>query len=71
VEATDARLLKAANPQASLVILANMNYVMKKVISDDRKVNIASYAEPARPLAPGLIDSIEYFLIHYPNSVEK
>lgn len=64
VEETDARLLKAANPQASLVILPNMNHVMKEVTSDGRKANIASYADPALPLAPGLIDSIEHFLIH-------
>ena len=63
VEETDARLLKAANPQASLVILPNMNHVMKEVTSGDRKANIASYTEPALPLAPGLIDSIEHFLI--------
>ncbi|EMM0037533.1 MULTISPECIES: alpha/beta hydrolase [Klebsiella] len=71
VKDTDARLLKAANPQASLVILPNMNHVMKEVISDDRKVNIASYAEPALPLAPGLIDSIEHFLSHTPNSAKN
>lgn len=64
VEETDARLLKAANPQASLVILPNMNHVMKEVTSDGRKANIASYADPALPLAPGLIDSIAHFLIH-------
>ncbi|MEF3107920.1 alpha/beta fold hydrolase [Raoultella sp. WB_B2P2-3] len=61
---TDARQLKAANPQASLVILPNMNHVMKEVTSDDLKANITSYAEPALPLAPGLIDSIGNFLIH-------
>ncbi|WP_281074836.1 hypothetical protein [Klebsiella quasivariicola] len=69
VEVTDARLHKAANPQASLVMLPSMNHVMKEVASDDRKANIASYAEPALPLAPGLIDSIEHFLIynsHFP-----
>lgn len=69
VEETDARLLKAANSQASLIILPNMNHVMKEVTSDDRKANIASYTEPALPLAPGLIDSIEHFLIqnsHFP-----
>ncbi|MCE9891383.1 alpha/beta hydrolase, partial [Kluyvera intermedia] len=64
VEETDARLLKAANPQASLVILPNMNHVMKEVASDDRKANIASYAEPVLPLAPGVIDSIDNFLTH-------
>ena len=71
VEETDARLLKAANPQASLVILPNMNHVMKEVISDDRKVNIASYAEPTSTLAPGLIGSIEHFLIHNSPFPEK
>lgn len=71
VEETDARLLKAANSQASLVILPNMNHVMKEVTSDDRKVNIASYTEPALPLAPGLIDSIEHFMIHNSHFPEK
>ncbi|WP_333500602.1 alpha/beta hydrolase [Kluyvera sp. CHPC 1.2972] len=71
VEETDARLLKAANPQVSLVILPDMNHVMKEVTSDDHKANIASYAEPALPLAPGLIDSIELFLIHNSPFPEK
>ncbi|MGE0969198.1 alpha/beta hydrolase [Klebsiella sp. WOUb02] len=71
VEETDARRLKAANPQASLVILPNMNHVMKEITSVDRMVNIASYAEPALPLAPGLIDSIEHFLIHNSPLPEK
>ncbi|MFU0888350.1 alpha/beta hydrolase [Kluyvera sichuanensis] len=71
VEEADARLLKAANSQASLVILPNMNHVLKEVISDDRKVNIASYAEPTSTLAPGLIGSIEHFLIHNSPFPEK
>lgn len=71
VEEADARLLKAANPQASLVILPNMNHVLKAVISDDRKVNIASYAEPTSTLAPGLIGSIEHFLIRNSPFPEK
>lgn len=64
VEEIDARRLKAANPLASLVILPNMNHIMQEVASDDRKLNIASYAESALPLAPGLLDAIEYFLNH-------
>jgi len=63
VAETDARLLKAANPQASLIIFPNMNHVMKAVTSDDPKENIASYAEPVLPLAPDLIDAIEHFII--------
>ena len=48
-----------------------MNHVMKEVASDDRKANIASYIEPESPLAPGLIDSIEHFLLHNLNFPEK
>lgn len=62
VSEADARQLKAANPQASLIILPNMNHVMKEVTSDDPGINIASYAEPTFPLAPGLIDSIGHFI---------
>ncbi|MFS2222257.1 alpha/beta hydrolase [Pantoea sp. B65] len=67
----DARQLKAANPQASLVILPNMNHVMKEVTSDDLKANITSYTEPTLPLAPGLIDSIGEFLVYNSSFSEK
>jgi hypothetical protein len=67
----DARRLKTANPRASLVILPNMNHVMKEVTSDDREANIASYTDPTLPLAPGLIESIAYFLIHSAPCSEK
>lgn len=71
VNETDARLLQAANPRASLVILPNMNHILKEMTSDDRMVNIASYAEPTRPLAPGLIDSIAHFLLQNSPFPEK
>ena len=71
VNETDARLLQAANPRASLVILPNMNHILKEMTSDDRLVNIASYAEPTRPLAPGLIDSIAHFLLQNSPFPEK
>lgn len=71
VEEMDARSLQTANPQASLVILPNMNHVMKEVTSDDLKANITSYADPALPLAPGLIESIENFLINNAPVPEK
>lgn len=71
VNETDARLLQAANPRASLVILPNMNHILKEITSDDRLVNIASYSEPTRPLAPGLIDSIAHFLLQNSPFPEK
>lgn len=53
------------------MLTPNMNHVLKEVTSDDRRANIASYAEPALPLAPGLINAIEHFLIHNSHFAEK
>lgn len=58
----DARLLKQANPKASLVLLPDVNHVLKAVTSDDRRANMATYADPSLPLAPGVIDTIAEFL---------
>ena len=58
----DARLLKQANPHASLVLLPDVNHVLKSVTSDDRRANLATYADPGLPLAPGVIDAIADFL---------
>lgn len=62
VEDIDAIRLKTANPQASLVLLPDMNHVMKEVTTGDIKENMSSYADPALPLAPGLIDAIVRFV---------
>lgn len=58
----DARLLKQADPQASLVLLPNVNHVLKSVTSDDRGANVATYSNPGLPLAPGVVDAISNFL---------
>ncbi len=57
----DARLLKQANPQASLVLLPSVNHVLKTVTTDDLRANFATYADPALPLAPGVVDAIADF----------
>ena len=62
VREADARLLARADPQARLVLLPNVNHVLKAVASDDRKTNIATYADPDLPLAPGVVDAIAEFL---------
>jgi fermentation-respiration switch protein FrsA (DUF1100 family) len=62
VSEADARLLARADPQASLVLLADVNHVLKSVASDDRKANLATYGDPERPLAPGVVDAIAGFL---------
>lgn len=58
----DARLLRQADPRASLVLLPDANHVLKSVSSDDRRANVATYADPGLPLAPGVIDAITEFL---------
>ncbi|MBO0759073.1 MAG: hypothetical protein J2P54_24785, partial [Bradyrhizobiaceae bacterium] len=58
----DAQLLKQANSKATLVLLSDTNHVLKSVTSDDRGANIATYANPNLPLAPGVIDTIANFV---------
>jgi hypothetical protein len=62
VHETDARLLDQADPRATLVLLPDVNHVLKSVVSDDGKSNAATYADPDLPLAPGVVDSIAEFL---------
>lgn len=62
VHEADARLLNDAAPQATLVLLPDVNHVLKTVTTDDRRANAATYADPALPLAPGVIDAIADFL---------
>lgn len=58
----DARRLAEANPTARLVILPEVNHVLKAVASDDRGANLATYADPNLPLAPGVADAIADFV---------
>lgn len=62
VSVWDAELLKAAAPKAHLICLANTNHVFKAVESDDRAVNLATYADPNLPLASGVTEAIAMFL---------
>jgi alpha-beta hydrolase superfamily lysophospholipase len=58
----DAQLLKQADPRAELVVLPDANHVLKAVASDDPRANVATYADPGLPLAPGVVDAISGFL---------
>ena len=62
VSEQDARLLSAADPHASLVLLPDTNHVLKAVTSDDRAANIATYADPSLPLAPNVAATIADFV---------
>lgn len=58
VSLDDARRLAAAQPKAKLVVLAGVNHVLKVVPTGDRAANAASYADPALPIAPGVVDAV-------------
>lgn len=58
----DARLLAQAKPAAQLVLLPDTNHVLKAVLTDDPTANMATYANPGQPLAPGVVDAIVRFV---------
>lgn len=58
----DADALIEAQPAAERVIIPGMNHVLKATPSDDMAANLASYADPELPLAPGLADAIAEFV---------
>jgi len=62
VRKQDAIGLKEANAKAKLVLVPNANHVLKAVASEDRAANIATYADPALPLAPGIVEAIADFV---------
>ncbi|HEY5711608.1 MAG TPA: alpha/beta fold hydrolase [Allosphingosinicella sp.] len=58
----DARRLAASSPAARLVLLPQVNHVLKAVASDDRAANAATYMDPSLPLAPGIVEAIAGFV---------
>jgi pimeloyl-ACP methyl ester carboxylesterase len=61
ISVADARLLKAAQPRASLVILEGVNHVLK-LAPADRAANVATYSDPSLPLAPEVAPAIARFI---------
>ena len=62
VSVVDANRLHAAQPKSELLVVKGMNHVLKAVPSGDRAANMASYADPAQALAPGIADRIAAFV---------
>lgn len=61
VRTADAALLAAARPDATFITIERMNHVLKSSPLD-RPANMATYADPALPLAQGLTDAIADFI---------
>lgn len=62
VEVAQAEKLAAANKNAELVILDNMNHIFREIKTKDRLVNTKSYNEPNQPLHPELVPAITDFI---------
>ncbi|MDD2380962.1 MAG: alpha/beta fold hydrolase [Mariniphaga sp.] len=57
----DAKLLAAAKPEAKLLLISNMNHVMKES-DEDIQNNRATYSKPDLPLKSGLVSEIVHFI---------
>lgn len=61
VSVADARALKGARPDAELLLLPGVNHILKAAPAD-RAANLATYADPSLPLAPGVAEGIAAFV---------
>ena len=62
IRVVDAEALKAAQPDATLVIWEGVSHLLK-LGPADRAANAATYADPNLPLAPGVVDDIAGFIL--------
>lgn len=62
VAVKDAQLLAAAQPRARLVVVPNVNHVLKSFTGNDRIANFATYADPSLPVAPAVVEAIAGFV---------
>lgn len=62
VTETDARQLAAARPAATLLLVKNMNHVLKEVSSTSKAVNQQAYSDPALPVMQELITGMVTFI---------
>lgn len=58
----DAERLKNAAAKAELVLLPDVNHVLKTVTADNPRANAATYTDPSLPLAPGVVEAITSFI---------
>jgi hypothetical protein len=61
VSVTDAQALAAADPRATLKLWDGVNHVLKTAPAG-RAANLATYADPALPLAPGVAADVGAFI---------
>jgi pimeloyl-ACP methyl ester carboxylesterase len=62
VKETDARNLSAAKPAATLLLIKNMNHVLKEVSTDSKTDNQKAYSNPDLPVMQELITGMVNFI---------
>lgn len=62
VGSDDAERLGKAAPRAKLVLLPDVNHVLKSIASDETGANLASYGNPSLPVDRRLVDTIAKFV---------
>ena len=62
VSTADAKALAASQPKARLVLLPQMNHVLKDVATDDRAANLATYADSSLPVDRDAVEAIAGFV---------
>lgn len=61
VTVEDARLLAAAKPDATFLVVAGMNHVLK-IVPPDVATQVRSYSDPSLPVAIELVDAVARFV---------
>ncbi|GAB3717234.1 alpha/beta hydrolase family protein [Spirosoma lituiforme] len=62
VAVADAERLKAARPDATLLLFDQMNHILKNVEGTDKTENYKTYNRPELPITPGLSAAIAQFV---------
>lgn len=58
----DGKALATARPQAKFVLIEDMSHALKRVTSQGRAANLATYADPSLPIHPDLVEAIARFV---------
>ena len=62
VSTSDAKALAAAQPNARLVLVPQMNHLLKDVPGDDRAANFATYSDSSLPVDRAAVEAIANFV---------
>lgn len=58
----DAEALAAGQPDATMIVIEDMNHVLKAVATEDRAANVATYGDASLPIHPALVEAIADFV---------